>query len=134
MGGTGICIGRGSLLEGNVEGNKKGGEPLSRQIGDLMGKIYDDPLFDRKAGTENGIVNCLIYNVGAGGINMGGGNRTTLEHGNNYVEIVGFILLIELRNPIVRVYGWMELEIEYQNVIFMMRLVWLFYSMEMTIL
>lgn len=86
MGGTGICIGRGSLLEGNVEGNKKGGEPLSRQIGDLMGKIYDDPLFDRKAGTENGIVNCLIYNVGAGGINMGGGNRTTLEHGNNYVE------------------------------------------------
>lgn len=65
---------------------------------------------------------------------MGGGNRTTLEHGNNYVEIVEFILLTELRSPIVRVYGWMELEIEYQNVIFMMRLVWLFYSMEMTIL
>lgn len=90
MGGTGIVIGKGSsenTQESEVPaGNKKGGEPVSRRIGDLLGKIYDDILYNRKGGTDNGIINCQIYNVGAGGINMGGGDRATLTPGGNFVE------------------------------------------------
>ena len=44
------------------------------------------PSLDRQAGHNNGVVDCVIYNVGGGGINMGGGNRLTLEPGGNYVQ------------------------------------------------
>ncbi len=63
-----------------------GGAPAHRMIGDLQGKIYADILFDRQAGKNNGIRNCRIYNVGAGGISLGGGSRATLERSGNFVE------------------------------------------------
>jgi len=86
MGGVGISIGKGTLLAGNEQGHKLGGEPVSRVVGDLMGTIYQNILFDREGGTENGVVDCHIYNVGAGGISLGGGDRASLTPAGNYVE------------------------------------------------
>jgi len=37
-------------------------------------------------GKKNGVVNCTIYQTGAGGIKLFGGNRKTLEAAGNYVE------------------------------------------------
>lgn len=90
MGGTDIVIGKGSF-ETKPEGalptaHKEGGKPASRMLGDLLGKVYDDILYNREGGTDNGIISCQIYNVGAGGINMGGGDRATLTPAGNFVE------------------------------------------------
>ncbi|HKK64042.1 MAG TPA: right-handed parallel beta-helix repeat-containing protein [Bacteroidales bacterium] len=62
------------------------GEPASEKIGSYLQHLYDNPVFNREAGTNNGIVNCTIYNTGAGGIHLSGGDRLTLKPGNNYVE------------------------------------------------
>ncbi len=62
------------------------GEPASEKIGSYLQHLYDNPVFNREAGTNNGIVNCTIFNTGAGGIHLSGGDRLTLEPGNNYVE------------------------------------------------
>jgi len=48
--------------------------------------IYVNTVFNREAGTNNGIVNCTIFNTGAGGIHLSGGDRIALEPGDNYVE------------------------------------------------
>ncbi|MCD0486675.1 right-handed parallel beta-helix repeat-containing protein [Pedobacter sp. MC2016-14] len=63
-----------------------GGIPTSRTVGNIVQYVYDNSNFDREAGTNNGIVNCEIFNTGCGGIYLNGGNRLTLEAGNNYVE------------------------------------------------
>lgn len=86
MGGVGISIGKGTLLSGNVQGHKQGGVPASRVVGDLMGKLYQDILLNREGGTANGVEDCHIYNVGAGGISLGGGDRATLTPAGNYVK------------------------------------------------
>jgi hypothetical protein len=62
------------------------GEPASEKIGSYLQHLYDNPVFNRDAGTNNGVVNCTIFNTGAGGIHLSGGDRLTLEPGNNYVE------------------------------------------------
>lgn len=90
MGGTGIVVGKGSL-----DSDKKslkphaaeaGGEPVSQIVGDLQGKLYKEILYNRQGGTDNGIIDCLIYNVGAGGISLGGGDRASLTPAGNFVE------------------------------------------------
>lgn len=86
MGGVGISIGKGTMKEGNVRANSVGGELTSRVVGDLLGRIYEDVLLNREGGTNNGIVDCHIYNVGAGGVSLGGGDRATLAPAGNYVE------------------------------------------------
>lgn len=86
LGGVGICVGKGSLLADNSHGHERGGTPASRIVGDLQGKVYQDILYNRQGGTENGITDCYIYNVGAGGISLGGGDRATLTPAGNYVE------------------------------------------------
>lgn len=86
MGGVGIAIGKGTYKLTNTEGHKFGGKPVSREIGDLMGRLYEDILFNRQGGTNNGIVDCYIYQTGAGGISLGGGDRATLTPAGNYVE------------------------------------------------
>jgi len=86
MGGVGVCIGRGTMKQDNVHAHAQGGAIASRNVGDLMGTLYENILFNRKGGTQNGIINCHIYNVGAGGISLGGGDRATLEPAGNYVE------------------------------------------------
>ncbi|GKX28009.1 hypothetical protein SH1V18_04890 [Vallitalea longa] len=45
-----------------------------------------DPATVPEGGTNNGIVGCEIYETGAGGVFVAGGDRVTLTAGNNYVE------------------------------------------------
>ncbi|SMC73100.1 right-handed parallel beta-helix repeat-containing protein [Pedobacter africanus] len=61
-------------------------QPKSRTIGSLVQYVYDHTTFDREAGKNNGIVNCEVYNTGSGGFLISGGNRLTLEPGNNYIK------------------------------------------------
>lgn len=86
MGGAGVCIGKGTTEKGNTRAHEHGGSITSRNIGDLMGTVYENILFNRQGGTQNGIVDCHIYNVGAGGISLGGGDRASLKPAGNYVE------------------------------------------------
>ncbi|MGM9701000.1 MAG: right-handed parallel beta-helix repeat-containing protein [Prevotella sp.] len=86
LGGTAIVMGKGTLKLNNNNSMESGGAPVSRMLGDVMGTIYENTLFNREAGTDNCIRNCHIYNVGAGGISMGGGDRKTLMPAGNRVE------------------------------------------------
>ncbi|MBE9600436.1 right-handed parallel beta-helix repeat-containing protein [Pedobacter sp. MC2016-24] len=61
-------------------------KPVSRGIGSLVQYVYDHTVFDREAGKNNGIINCEVYNTGSGGFLISGGNRLTLEPGNNYIK------------------------------------------------
>lgn len=87
LGHIGVCIGRGD--EGSSDAPETAtstpdGAP--RQIGSLVSRIYNDPLFDRRAGRRNGVANCHIYSTGAGGVSLGGGDRRTLTPACNYVS------------------------------------------------
>lgn len=90
VGGVALCVGRGSesTPQEGYEPNaaEAGGSPKSRAVGDLLGKVYQDVVFNRNAGTNNGIKDSYIYNVGSGGVSLGGGDRTTLVPSGNYVE------------------------------------------------
>lgn len=83
MGGVGICVGKGYLKsDTNADKTLTG----YTAIGHLKEHIYDDILYNRHAGSGNGIIDCHIYHVGAGGISLGGGDRRTLTPAGNYVE------------------------------------------------
>lgn len=62
------------------------GEPASAIAGSLYAHLYKNTTLNRDAGTNHLITHCEIYNTGSGGIILGGGNRLTLEKGNNRVE------------------------------------------------
>lgn len=62
------------------------GEPQRSILGSIHEHIYDNSTFDLRAGKNNGVVNCRFYNLGSGGVSMGGGERLTLQAGNNYVD------------------------------------------------
>ncbi len=69
-------------------GNKVDGTPgkiVSRQMGSWHEYIYKYTAWDRKAGTNQKIISCNIYDTGAGGISLGGGDRKTLTPANNAV-------------------------------------------------
>jgi len=66
--------------------SNEGGTPTSRTAGNIVQYMYDHSTYDWESGKNNGITDCEIYNTGTGGIYMGGGNRLTLEAGNNFVE------------------------------------------------
>ncbi|WFE87003.1 right-handed parallel beta-helix repeat-containing protein [Parabacteroides chongii] len=91
VGNVGVCIGKGtdSPKEDNTlqkHAMEAGGELCGRMVGDMMGKIYENSILDRQAGRNNGVKDCYIYNTGAGGVSLGGGNRVTLTRSDNYVE------------------------------------------------
>ncbi len=48
--------------------------------------IYGNTLYNGDAGNGNGVSDCLIYNIGEGGIILGGGDRKSLTPGENYVK------------------------------------------------
>ena len=84
LGIVGVCIGKGiePFLDLKHEGD---GEPASAKLGSLSNYMYKHTTFNREAGTGHIISNCEIYNTGSGGISLGGGDRLTLEKGNNQV-------------------------------------------------
>jgi hypothetical protein len=55
-------------------------------VGNYMSACYADSTWDRKAGTANGVTSCDIYNMGEGGIILGGGNRLSLSAGCNFAR------------------------------------------------
>ena len=77
IGTVAICFGKG------VDEN---GVPASRKLGSFKEYLYSNQTWDRNCGTDHLIENCEIYNTGAGGIILGGGNRKTLARGNNRVK------------------------------------------------
>lgn len=90
MGGVGVSIGKGTTFAAkdaiNHNAAEEGGTVISRAVGNLQGSLYQDILFNRCGGTGNGVLNCYIYNVGAGGVSLGGGDRASLVPAGNYVE------------------------------------------------
>lgn len=48
--------------------------------------IYKNTLYNGDAGEQNGVSGCKFYNLGEGGIILGGGDRKTLAPGRNFVE------------------------------------------------
>ena len=84
LGIVGVCLGKGiePFKELKIEGD---GEPVSGKLGSLSNFMYKHTTFNREAGTGHVISNCEIYNTGAGGISLSGGNRLTLEKGDNQV-------------------------------------------------
>ena len=90
MGGVAVSMGKGTLTPDKTtlkpHAAEAGGVPTSRVVGDLLGKVYQDVLFNRQAGSDNGVVDCYIYHVGAGGVSLGGGDRASLSPANNFVE------------------------------------------------
>lgn len=92
LGYVGVCIGRGDLPQNadiyyaSHDGSRKHPDGVPEVIGNLSNRLYDDRLFDRQAGRNNGVSNSLIYQVGSGGVSLGGGQRKTLTPAGNYVE------------------------------------------------
>lgn len=62
------------------------GMPLKGIIGSLDQHLYANQTFNRQGGTDNLIEKCHFYHLGAGAISLGGGNRLTLEQGNNTIS------------------------------------------------
>ncbi len=94
MGIVAVCIGKGIESSEHYYYYSHNGKnnnylnllPVSRKLGSWHEYIYEDVLYDREGGKNHGVVNCEIYNCGAGGISMGGGNRKRLEPAGNYVS------------------------------------------------
>ncbi len=55
-------------------------------VGNYLGYLYENSTWNRNAGTNNGVTGCEIYNMGEGGIILGGGDRISLTPGNNYAK------------------------------------------------
>jgi hypothetical protein len=85
LGMVAACIGKG-IAPDTLYRHACTGQPVSRALGSWHEHIYDNPIFNRDAGTGHGIVNCQIYNIGAGAISLGGGDRKTLAPAGNFVE------------------------------------------------
>ncbi len=84
LGSVAVSIGRGIQPFKKLK-HEGEGVASSRILGSLSQHIYSNTIFDRKAGYNNGLINCHIYNTGAGGVHLGGGNRVTLERAGNFV-------------------------------------------------
>ena len=85
LGSLGVSIGVG--IKAFKEYRHAGtGEPQLSMLGSIHEHIYDNTTFDTRGGKHNGVLNCIFYNLGSGGVSMGGGDRLTLESGNNYVD------------------------------------------------
>ena len=87
VGTSGIFMGQGAKqIVPYITVEDYEGVPVSRMIGNLQGHKYKYTSWDRKAGSNHGILSCDVYNTGSGGIYLGGGDKRNLIPGNNYVE------------------------------------------------
>ena len=96
IGTTAVCIGQGvkadptGLAGWKLDLQAEQGiaghvQPVSRELGDYAHGLYGDTTWNRNAGTNHGVVGCDIYNTGAGGVSLGGGDRKTLTPAGNFV-------------------------------------------------
>lgn len=85
LGSLAIIMGKG--IEPFTDYRHEGtGNAKSGIVGSLQQHFYANSTFNREGGTDNKITGCQFYNLGAGGVILGGGNLLTLEAGNNTVE------------------------------------------------
>ena len=88
-----VQIGRGAQEQPhgltNYHGERMEGvsvpKPISREMGSWHEYLYEFAAWDNNGGRDHLIEGCKIYNTGAGGILLSGGNRKSLEPGNNTV-------------------------------------------------
>ena len=85
LGSVAIVMGRG-IKPFEVLQHQGLGEAVSNEVGSYLQHLYSDTTFNRLGGTNNGITYCTIYNTGAGGIHLSGGDRLSLKSGENFVE------------------------------------------------
>ena len=85
LGEVAVSIGKGILPFEDLK-HAGTGIPASRVLGSILAHQYDNTTFNREAGTGHLVTGCHIYNTGTGGVSLGGGDRLTLEKGNNRVE------------------------------------------------
>jgi hypothetical protein len=85
LGQVAVSVGKGILPFKDLK-HAGTGTPTSRVLGSILSHSYDHTTFNREAGTGHLILGCHIYNTGTGGVSLGGGDRLTLEKGNNRVE------------------------------------------------
>ena len=84
LGSLGIAVGMG--IEPFKDYRHEGiGTPQAHVVGSLQQHLYSNTTYNRQGGKTNTIIDCEFYNLGAGGVSLGGGNRLTLESGNNKV-------------------------------------------------
>ena len=62
------------------------GTPESGIIGNFRGHLYENIAWNRHGGKNCSIINCKVYNTGAGGIYIDGGDRKTLEPANHLIK------------------------------------------------
>ena len=93
LGMVAVQMGKGTtaLPDGrhNAHGSSKEGldygKPASRLLGSMQNYAYANTAWNREAGTGHRVVSCDIYNTGAGGVVLGGGDRKTLTPAGNAV-------------------------------------------------
>lgn len=85
LGTVGVCIGRG-IAPLPVYAHEGTGEPISRQLGSWHEHIYQNPAYNREGGSSHLVVGCDIYQTGAGGVSLGGGDRVSLTPAGNVVR------------------------------------------------
>jgi hypothetical protein len=85
LGILGVCIGCG-IEPDSLHGSGMATKVANGQIGSLYGYFYGHPDFNRLAGSNHRVENCSFYDLGAGGISLGGGDRKSLVPANNTVS------------------------------------------------
>jgi len=85
LGSLGVTIGKGIEPFTNYR-HAGNGIPKEGIVGSIQQHLYANTTFNREGGKNNKIVNCSFSQLGAGGVSLGGGNRITLESGNNTIE------------------------------------------------
>jgi len=85
LGGIGICFGKGVESNYSMWHELEETKLISRNMGSLHAYVYANTAANRKAGKNHTVSNCHIYNVGAGGIILDGGDRKSLQPGKNQV-------------------------------------------------
>ena len=85
LGSLAITIGKG-IMPFSSQGRETSDKENSRVLGSLDQYVYENPAYNREGGKNNRIINCHIYNTGAGGVSLGGGDRLTLTPAGNSVE------------------------------------------------
>ncbi len=85
LGSLGIVMGKG--IEPFTDYRHEGtGKTKSGIVGSLQQHIYANSTFNTEGGSNNKIIDCQFYKLGAGGVILGGGDLLTLEAGNNVLE------------------------------------------------
>jgi len=93
IGVVAVCVGKGVKSNKKIRGTtgidkdvKSKYSMVSRELDDWHRYIYEDVLLEREGGKNHSIIDCEIYNCGAGGISISGGSRKTLEPGGHLVS------------------------------------------------